>query len=354
MATAIWNEKEKRWKIDATKDGRRKVFTSRKPGRTGKIEAKRKYNTWMDGEEDGGNIKIQAAWDNYLADTKARCSISAYITTEKIGKCYILPTCKNYKIGTMKVTDWQKIINESHGIRVAELSKKTVSNIKGTIITFCHYCKRAGYIDTVPEELYLPRGGTKKGKPILTPVQMKSLFDQSEEWYINSWRLMAVLGLRPGECYAIQDADIKDGILYISRAVDPHGNITEGKTINARRAIALPDIAQEIINNQINKLGGMERACLFPNLKGMIPHPTWTYRQWKSFCKTKGFDVPLYSLRHTWISIMKNEIPNETLKLWVGHASSMDTFGVYGHELTGEKKESSKIVDLTMKNYIAK
>lgn len=51
---------------------------------------------------------------------------------------------------------------------------------------------------------------------------------------------------------------------------------------------------------------------------------------------------------------MKNEIPTETLKLWVGHASSMDTFGVYGHELSGEKKESSKVVNLTMKNYIAK
>lgn len=40
--TAVWQEKQGRWKIDVQKDGKRRSFYSFKPGRTGQREANAK------------------------------------------------------------------------------------------------------------------------------------------------------------------------------------------------------------------------------------------------------------------------------------------------------------------------
>lgn len=37
--------------------------------------------------------------------------------------------------------------------------------------------------------------------------------------------------------------------------------------------------------------------------------------------------------------------PAQLLKAFVGHSESMDTFGVYGHEVAGEKRRAAKIID---------
>ena len=46
----------------------------------------------------------------------------------------------------------------------------------------------------------------------------------------------------------------------------------------------------------------------------------------------------LYELRHTFVSVVKT-LPAGEVKGLVGHSQDMDTFGVYGHTLTGEAEE---------------
>ena len=54
--------------------------------------------------------------------------------------------------------------------------------------------------------------------------------------------------------------------------------------------------------------------------------------------------MSLYELRHTFVSIAK-VLPEGQLKTIVGHSKSMDTFGIYGHELNGEREKSAAILD---------
>ena len=63
----------------------------------------------------------------------------------------------------------------------------------------------------------------------------------------------------------------------------------------------------------------------------------------------KERDLPgsVYSLRHTFISMMKNIMPEQMIKDIVGHAASMSTFETYGHILDGDEIRAAEIVDLT-------
>ena len=50
-------------------------------------------------------------------------------------------------------------------------------------------------------------------------------------------------------------------------------------------------------------------------------------------------------MRHTLISLAKADVPEQLLKMVVGHSDSMDTFGVYGHEVDGELKRAAALLD---------
>ena len=51
-----------------------------------------------------------------------------------------------------------------------------------------------------------------------------------------------------------------------------------------------------------------------------------------------------YELRHTFVSIAKR-LPEGLVKPLVGHSQSMDTFGVYGHEIEGEANSTAQRVN---------
>ena len=56
--------------------------------------------------------------------------------------------------------------------------------------------------------------------------------------------------------------------------------------------------------------------------------------------------MTLYELRHTFVSVVK-ALPDRELQPIIGHSPSMDTTGVYSHEIAGEMKTiSGKITNL--------
>ena len=61
----------------------------------------------------------------------------------------------------------------------------------------------------------------------------------------------------------------------------------------------------------------------------------------------RGLPGSAYSLRHTFITMMKNVMPEQMIKDIVGHAVSMDTFGTYGHILNDETRQAAEIISLT-------
>jgi len=68
--------------------------------------------------------------------------------------------------------------------------------------------------------------------------------------------------------------------------------------------------------------------------------------------KYHGFETTLHELRYTLISIAKAGLSAELLKPMVGHAASMDTFGVYGHEVDGEMQLVADTLDSLFDKYL--
>ena len=68
---------------------------------------------------------------------------------------------------------------------------------------------------------------------------------------------------------------------------------------------------------------------------------------WLQLKKERQLPGTVYSLRHTFISMMKNVMPEQMIKDICGHSISMDTFGTYGHIIDGESHQAASIIDLT-------
>ena len=71
-------------------------------------------------------------------------------------------------------------------------------------------------------------------------------------------------------------------------------------------------------------------------------------KQWNKLKAERDLSGSVYSLRHTFITLMKNVMPEQMIKDIVGHSVSMDTFGTYGHIMESESRQTASIIDLTL------
>jgi integrase len=81
---------------------------------------------------------------------------------------------------------------------------------------------------------------------------------------------------------------------------------------------------------------GIQSEWLFPDPEGNPIHTEYIYKRWKFYAKQNGIETSIHELRHTFISMTQNTLPKPLLKRIVGHSASMDTDGVYGHEMDGD------------------
>lgn len=352
-----WSETEQRWRMDATRDGERKVFVSRKEGRTGAAECRRKYEAWKESRCDKSGWRMFKCWADYLSDVEAKNGKNdSYLQRDLYGRLYILPALNMRRVGTISEQDWQNVISSAKPVgrkfkdrmvKKDALSKKTLMNLRDSIMNFCKYAKKAHMIAAIPDDLYIPSRAKSMEKTILQPDQLKILFEQGDDrWYINAWRLMALTGLRPGEVFGLKKTDIRSGSLTVRRSINKHGEITTGKNDNARREMVLHEYAAKVIKGQEEKLRGnhMISPWIFPARTGEQASQSASYDEWKRFATPLGIMCSPYSLRHTFISLAKNDIPEERVKSLVGHSKTMDTFGVYGHTVSGEKQETANML----------
>jgi integrase len=133
----------------------------------------------------------------------------------------------------------------------------------------------------------------------------------------------------------------------IQRARNYRGKETRGKIKNAVREIVLHTIVREIIERQIQKAKCVESDYIFCNRIGEPRTQKGANQTWRRIAAERDLPGTPYSLRHTFISMVKNDLPEQMIKAIVGHSVSMDTFGVYGHKVDGEMKEAAKIMNIT-------
>lgn len=357
MPTPIWVESKSQWVVRIQKDGIRRSFTSTIPGNKGRKEVLKKlseYETFGDNDR----LLVSTAYDRYLEEVEAKHGKrDTYRQIEGYGRLYIKPAIGKMQVKNVALYDLQKIINTARPKRRVEtLSKKSLKNLRACITGFMKFCVNNYYCDPLRGELYIPVGHPTIGKDILQPDDIRKLFEPCDLWYYNSFLTMLLCGLRPGELLGIKRSDLQGRILYVNRAVNGSNEITPGKNKNARRAVPMPELAYRIIQDTIarNDNLGLDTEWVFCGYNGEAGNQCALRRQWIKLKQEKGLPdrVKLYSLRHTYVSIVSAQsmITEGNLKQILGHSKSMDTFGVYGHRVDNELEKTADIISLTFNN----
>lgn len=351
MASVIWIEKEKRWSMRVSINGTIRRFTSRKPGTAGKREVLRKYREFIDGH-GVSPILVSDAWNQFTEQVILKNGrTDAFISLDKYGRNYILPRIGKMIVQNVTLLDLQDIINKAKPVSGKEqLSRKTLSNLRSSIMQFVRFCVAAEYMDPLRGELFIPKTAPKKEKVILQPADIRRLFEgAADDWYINIFRFGCVTGLRTGEILGIKTSDIQNGILTINRSINVRNEITPGKTDNARRQLYLNKVARRIIDENIKRNAPLMTDWIFCSKSGGPLSQSTLRNNWIRIAAERGLPGSIYSLRHTFISLMKNEMPESMLKTIVGHGAKMDTYGIYGHIVDGELQKAAKIIDVNFK-----
>ena len=333
------------------REGKMFSFSSSIPGPKGRKEVQKKYDNWYYGEASGEKSVNQVSKE-YLEDVKARrgADSEAYTQYERYIRLYIAPKCGQKKICKMTLRDWQNVINEAQG-RNKALSEKTLKNLRGIIVGIIKFGYEDYQCDLLRGDLYIPKGHSKKEKEFLDKDDVRRLLEPSELWYHPLFCFLLLTGMRPGEALGLKASEISQDKIIIRRAINAKGQITEGKNKNAKRMVPIGTLASSILRKTIQRNEDMNLRTdwIFCSPDGSQGNQSSMRNHWLALKKERDLPGSVYSLRHTFITMMKNILPEQTIKDIVGHSVSMDTFGTYGHIIDGEQKRAADIIDLTFK-----
>lgn len=353
-AEAIWIESKSYWQVKVQKDGVRKAFTSSLKGRKGKHEAEAKADEWL--EKGTSDMRFPIAWDMFLANLKERSSTTNFSQHESNGRLYIVPIVGNKKLSSLTPIQWQSCIDAAAR---KGLSRRSCKNVKSSIIAFLHFAKRARLEVQMLEDgdVVIPNSAPpEKQKRILQPNDIRTLFsnDTIMKWgkpvvahYIYAWRMFVATGMRRGELCGLRNEDVTDTEITIKRSINKFEEVTHGKNDNARRAIRLNHFMKQILSDQRRYLNsiGVSSRWVFPDERGEMSDPKIITTRWKVYRRQYGFKSSIHELRHTFVSINKSALPVEMMKSVIGHSTKMDTYGIYGHDVDGEKEIASDIIE---------
>ena len=348
IRTPIWSDERKRWKLDVQINGKRKSFYSSTPGRAGAKECYKKAEAWEAGMAPNGDTRVKDICDAFVEDLKTQRSPSSahWRKHESICRNWIKPRIGMRRMNTIQdIQPLQEILYDAFD---AGLCKRSIANIRTTIVDIFKYARlrKATLFD--PEGLTVSRYAPTKGRPALRVEDVVTLMQNDltlyrgqpiNEPFINAWRFAAIMGWRPGEIIGLKHENINGDIVTIAGTINSRGERTRGKNQNALRRAKLPPVAQKVLQQQRDLMDtmGIKSEYVFANTDGG-PVSQSTYRHhWEAYRSYHGIQegTTPYSLRNTAISAYK-AIPKPLLDPVIGHSKTMDTWGVYGRELDGD------------------
>ena len=176
-------------------------------------------------------------------------------------------------------------------------------------------------------------------------------YGRDEEQRFNSkvmaYALMVIahLGLRPSECYALtkSDIDFKNKTVSINKAVGSNHNskiaIKITKTPTSIRILPLPSS----IEPYFKELAKMQKGeYLFAKYDGGFMHARYVAPRINKVCKRAGLNFRSYMLRHNFsTTLIKNNVDIRTIMELMGHDASSMTLE-YARSNMDEKKKAIK------------
>ncbi len=332
--TAVWMEKHNRWQVNVQKDGKRRSFTSSKPGRAGQREANSKADAWLDEGVRSTRDNLSKLFVPYLEELKMRTSRSHWRNVEYRWRIWGYPVVGNVKPGNLTDQHIQDVLNAAYSD--GKLSKKSLINIRSDLTAFAKWLRKNKLTTYHPEEITIPKSAKVGIRRILQPENIITLFSvdttmrygkRVRDKYINAYRFQVLTGLRPGELVGMMQSDVSGTRVNLARSINIYNEITSGKNDNAIRGFKLTITAKNVLDDQ---MGRTNSIYVF----GITSEPNYRKR-WRVYCESN--DIPYvspYEMRHTFVSIVQG-LPEGWVQALVGHSKNMDTFGTYGHDVSG-------------------
>lgn len=351
-AVPRWNEERQRWQLQIQKDGKRKQFSSAKPGKAGSDECTRKYNRWLAGGKVLTDPRLREVWPEYLQDIEQRRGKNSktYINAEQIGRINILPAIGHRKLSQITEQHLQDLLNNAKRVSgKGMLSRKTIMNIRGEISLLWKYLRKAGYVYWKPLDLEISQKFEPKGdKDVFQKEHVAFLLqDQTMDPYVIAWQMILLYGFRPGEVYGLRWSDIDKEKISIRQSINATGDITEGKNKNAQRVEYVTSQARKILDRAeaYRDTCRVRSEYVFQREDGRPLCPSLSYKRMQTYCKTHNLPrISPYRLRHTFASIAKSVLTEQQMKLVLGHSPTMDT-GIYVHRLTDDHLKTGQLLE---------
>lgn len=192
----------------------------------------------------------------------------------------------------------------------------------------------------------------------LEQKQVDALIDgmQVERWQLLT-RALVLSGLRPGEFYALTDADVdfEKQLIKINKSYNPISKeVTPPKTYSSKREIRMqPELYKAMyaikksMQRQAKRYGYLPRGIFFcAEDGGYISHFAYVKYFRENTEKILGQRYTPYVLRHTHVSLLAAAgVPLDTVARRVGHESSKITKRIYFHVTDNLRDRENAILD---------
>ena len=345
-----------------------------------KTEAENKKKQYVKDLEAGlnpdlGNQSLSQAMYSWLWDIERRSGnkSSTFERYEGIYRNYI----RNANIGLLKLSDIKKLAIQKYYNYLQDEGKSysQIKNLHKLLNKFFNYAESEGYViknpckglkiqkddeDEIEEEDKVIETFSQNEIKILT-----ERLGHSKLRYIIMFALFT--GCRQGEILALEEKDIKNNIIKISKTLrnvkvydsekEHHYELkaTKPKTRTSRREIPVPDILKPELK-KLKKLATEEKlklGALYNENKLLFPSQTGTYidaknlqRSWKR--ALERYNIPyrkFHALRHTYATALFEKGVNiVTVSKLLGH-STIKTTEIYTHVLENVKKEEVQVLN---------
>ena len=360
-ARTFYVSKKDIWKVNVQKDGTRKSFYSKLPGRKGQKDCAAKAAAWLLSNSPltlSDSTTVDDLFSLYLKD-KALETTDTYNIANRY-KNHIAPVIGRIRISRLTKQDLKRVIttaSKSHN-----LSHKTLLNLRGDLSGFCNYLDNSDIrSDLRTNNIKIPKGASKREKKALDIPYLYILFTESSVRYngsicqddlIYAYRFNIVTGLRTGELMGLEWGDIDNDYIHIRRAINAKGITTQGKNEFACRDFPQTRYTREILKSQmqyrVNPNNPHERV--FGDIGQLC------YRErWGKYCKYH--DIPYitpYEFRHAFSSLFKQSLGEWAIDELMGHVHPGVSLGIYAHRLYGDMDDVPALLDAELDEQLEK
>lgn len=272
---------------------------------------------------------------------------SYYKSKQAILDNHILPAFGSYIVTAITTISVEDYIISARSTKGEPLANDSKNKILAVFRTVMEEARRLGYRQDNPAADAKAMAKRSKEREPLSPYALQRLFPSSPEERIRIWGspMWAVYfsifydtGMRPGEIAALRVCDIyqtKNGLAVgTNRSIDSHERRekdrvkTTDKGLKDRVGLLYWDTAELLIRYiEDNGLHGEDMLFHAPRL-GILTTPT-SLKHFKAVLSKEGLmeeGLVQYSLRHSYETDRRGDMPDEVLAISMGHTKLRDDY----------------------------